>query len=58
MLPHRRRHKRPSPFLSRARSFWRLARKAQQMGNKQQQDWYAYQAQKAYSKYKESQNVE
>lgn len=46
--------KRPNIFLSRARAYWRLARKAQIAGNKHQQDWYNNQAQMAYGKYQRS----
>lgn len=49
-----RQRKRPSPFLSQARSFWRLAKKAQIAGNRQQHDFYAYQAQMAYSRYQKT----
>jgi hypothetical protein len=47
----KRPYKRPPIFLSQARAFWRLSRKAQIAGNRQQQDWYAYQAQMAYNRY-------
>ncbi len=45
------RSRRPNIFLSRARAYWRLARKAQKEGNKHLYDWYSYQAQIAYTRY-------
>jgi HEPN domain-containing protein len=44
--------KRPHPFLSRARAFWRVARKKQRNG--ESGDWYAFQAQQAYNQYLKS----
>lgn len=41
-------------MLSRARAFWRLARKAQIEGDHRKQDWYNLQAQQAYKRYADS----
>jgi hypothetical protein len=43
--------KRPNPYLSRARAFWRVARKKQREANHISADWYALQAQQAYNQY-------
>jgi hypothetical protein len=50
----RRQRKRPNPFLSRARSYWRLSKKKRNEGDQRSSDWYAWQAQVAYNKYQET----
>jgi hypothetical protein len=43
--------KRPHPFLSRARAFWRVAAKKRKEGDYRSADWYAYQAQMAHTQW-------
>jgi hypothetical protein len=43
----KRARKRPDPFLSRARAFFRVARKKLIEGDRRGYDWYQYQAEMA-----------
>lgn len=43
----KRQRKRPSPFVSRARAFFRVARKKQIAGDYRGMEWYQYQAEMA-----------
>jgi hypothetical protein len=44
-------------LLSRARAFWRVARKKQREHNQISADWYALQAQLAYNQYLKTKRV-